>query len=266
MKTIRPPFKIHGGKRYLSKWIVEHFPKNYENLDYLEAFSGAASVFLNKKPSIGKEILNDLDPGVVSIQRTIRDECAAFVKKLKATKYSERVFLRELNKTEHSSDFDKAVNEFIIRRMSRGGMKKAFAWSDRERGGKPGDVNAWETIIDVLPLISSRLNNVFIFNKPAIQVINAFNYENMLLYADPPYDPDVRTSKEVYDIEMTVDQHEELFKALNNFKGKVIISGYYSPLYKRLYKGWNSAKKQVVNHSSQQKTKDKRLEMLWMNY
>lgn len=274
-KFLRPPFKIHGGKRYLASWILEQFPTDipngFEHFDYLEPFCGAASVFLNKEKSISpaKEVLNDIDPGVVAILRTLRDEPETFIKRLKNTTYSERVFLRELKKSEakeYENEYDHALNEFIVRRMSRGGMKKAFAWSDRERGGQPGDVNAWETIIDVLPEIATRIKDTFIFNKNAIKVIKAFNSENMICFCDPPYVPETRSAKEVYEYEMSTDDHIELATVLNDFKGKVILSGYPSTLYKRLYTGWKCIKKNIPNHASQAKTKSVKIECLWMNF
>jgi len=268
MSKLRPPFKIHGGKRYLSSWVLEQFPESLEESDYIEPFAGAASVLLNKPKTTGKEVLNDLDSGVISILRTLRDEMEFFVKKLKNTTYSERVFSRELKRSEGTFDneFDRAVNEFIIRRMSRGGLKKSFSWSERERGGQPGEVNAWETIIDQLPEISERIQNVFIFQKPAIQVIKAFNTENVIAYIDPPYAPETRISPDVYEFEMSTDEHIELAGVLNKFKGKAILSGYPSTLYKRLYKEWRCVKKKIANHSSQQKTKGIKMECLWMNY
>lgn len=266
MKKIRPPFKCHGGKFYLSQWIIENMPENYQKFDYLEPFCGAASVFINKEPSEDREIINDLDKKVIAIMKTLRDEPEAFIKKVRNTTYSERVFKRELNRTEFESEFDIAFNEFVLRRMSRGGLKKAFAWSNRERGGQPGDVNAWKTIVKELPKISERLKKVFILNKPATEVINAFNYENMLCYCDPPYVPDSRTSKNTYECELDTDGHIALANALLKFKGKVILSGYQSTLYKRLYADWRCIKKKVANHASQDKTKAIKVECLWVNF
>ena len=159
-----------------------------------------------------------------------------------------------------------AVNEFILRRMSRGGLKLAFAWSNRERGGKPGDQNAWDTIIKIIPAISKRLEKVYIFNQSALEIMDAFNNSDTLLYLDPPYLPSTRESTEVYDHEMSQDDHIELAECARNFKGKVLLSGYPSTLYNKLYKDWNMAKKHIANHASQQKKKEMKLEVLWKNY
>ncbi len=94
MTKLRPAFKIHGGKYYLASWVVRKFPEGYENLDYIEPFSGAASVLLNKNPTVKPvvEILNDLHGGVAAIHKTLRDESEAFIKKLRNITYSELVF------------------------------------------------------------------------------------------------------------------------------------------------------------------------------
>jgi DNA adenine methylase len=265
-EKIRPPFKIHGGKNYLHGWIIDNFPENYEQLNYLEPFCGAASVFLNKKPS-KTEILNDLDPGVVQILRALRDENNVFIKKLKKIEYCKESFEKSLyEKTSKNSDLDYAINEFVIRRMSRGGLKKAFSWSDRTRGGNPGEVNAWITILEELPIISKRLKETFLLNKNAFDAIKAFDEKETLCYVDPPYLPDTRVAKECYEFELDTDQHIKLAHVLNNFKGKVVLSGYQSALYKRLYKGWKCVKKTVPNHASQSKVKQQKVECLWINY
>lgn len=264
-KKIRPSFKCHGGKFYLCQWVLENFPLGYENLTYIEPFSGAASVMMNKLPS-QEECLNDLDSGIVAILRVLRDQCDEFIACLKKTKYTQKNFELAMSRKEFVNDLDYAVNEFVLRRMSRGGLKTAFAWSERTRGGRPGDENAWTTMHKILPVISERLQSVYILNRPASEVIKAFNISSTLLYVDPPYLPDTRQSKEAYQFEMDADDHVTLSDQLKNFRGKVMVSGYPSILYNRLYKGWRCEKKKIANHASQQKQKPVKTEMLWMNY
>jgi DNA adenine methylase len=263
---MRPPFKCHGGKSYLAKWIIEQFPEKYESMTYLEPFCGGASVLLNKNPS-EDEVINDLDENIVILFRVLRDQCTEFLRKIKKVPYKESTFKAALKASpEEASDLQKAVNEFIIRRMSRGGLKKNFAWSNRTRGGQPGEVNAWNTILDLIPEISERLHNVIILSKPAVELLKVFNEPNVLCYCDPPYLPETRESLDAYTHEMIVDDHIELGEILNNFKGKVIISGYPSRLYSKIYKGWNCEKKKIPNHASQQKVKPIKLELLWRNF
>ena len=264
---LRPPVKIHGGKYYLSEWIIQHFPENYTELDFLEAYTGGGSVLINKAKS-RMEVLNDIEEDLIQIYRALRDEPGMFIGRLKRVKYCESTFDRALKKQDGKwGDYmDQAVNEFILRRMSRGGMKKSFAWSDRTRGGQPGDVNAWNTIIKMLPLIAERLAHVHILNQPALETLKVFNNDDALVYVDPPYLPDARTANDIYAYEMSTEDHIKLSNILNSFNGKVVLSGYPSKLYRRLYEGWKCVKKKVANHSSQTKKKARRTEAIWMNY
>jgi DNA adenine methylase len=270
-KKLRPPTKIHGGKFYLSSWVISYFPKDYENMTYLEPFCGAASVFLNKERS-REEILNDVDEGMIKIFWALRDEPNEFIGRLKRIKYCESTFERAQKKLEKDATvdyLDGAVNEYIVRRMSRGGLKTAFAWSERKRGGKPGDVNAWETMVQQLPDLAERIKGTYVLNKNALEILKAFNDPDTLVYCDPPYLDITRTSPNAYEYEMTEDDHIELATILNSFKGKVLLSGYSSALYRRLFNpetGWKCRRKRIANHSSQTKSKAIKTECLWCNF
>lgn len=268
-KRIRPPVKTHGGKYFLAPFITEHFPENYEELIYCEPFCAGASVFFNKKRS-KEEVLSDVDEGMVMVLKALRDEPQEFISRLKRTKYTERTFKMALNRDKKGFDdyVDHAINEFILRRMSRGGLKKAFAWSDRERGGQPGDVNAWQTILDQLNALSERLQGVTILCASFAEVIPTWDEENTLMYLDPPYLHSTRAegATNLYEKELTVEEHIHMLNLAKNARGKVVISGYPSPLYNRTLKNWRCKKKNVANHSSQAKTKERRIECLWLNY
>ena len=269
-KKLRPPVKTHGGKFYLCNWIIENFPPNHEELTYCEPMCAGASVFLNKATS-KQEVINDIDKGLVCVFKSLRDEPKEFIDRIKRIKYTERAF--KMAQTKHDEGkfddyLDQGINEYMLRRMSRGGMKKAFAWSDRLRGGQPGDVNAWETMIEELPGIAERVKNTIILNKPVFDVIKIWDEEDTLLYLDPPYLHSTRTegSTNAYEHEMTVEDHMNLLHLAKTARGKVIISGYSSPLYNRTLKGWKTKKKNVANNSGQGKVKERRLEVIWMNY
>jgi len=269
MAKLRPIIKTHGGKFYLSTWIIDQFPENYEELDYCEPFCSGASVFLNKLPS-EEETISDVDRGVICIFKALRDEPKEFIGRIRRIKYTENTFKRALrvSQTEIKDYVDKAVNEYVLRRMSRGGMKKAFAWSDRMRGGQPGDVNAWQTMYKQLPLIANRVKNTTILCTSFKDVVKIWDDENMLIYLDPPYLPSTRSegSRSVYDHEMSVDDHIAMLNFAKSARAKILISGYASPLYNRHLSEWKCIRKDMPNHSSQSKKKDRRIEYLWRNY
>lgn len=265
VKKLRPLFKIHGGKYYLCDWVVNHFPANYEDLKYVETSGGAASVLLNKKMS-KIEIFNDLDPRIANIFHCMRYQSADFIQAIKDVSYSEKSF-KDAGKVDFIyEDYISGVAELVLRRMSRGGLRKHFSWSQRLRGGRPGDLNAWETFKNLLPHIANRLVNVEISNLDHVEVIKAHDSPSTLFYCDPPYIHSTRTAANAYTFEMSDEQHRNLGDALVACQGKVIISGYDCALYQEMFKGWRCESKSVKNNAGQNRVKSTRTECLWLNY
>ncbi len=82
----------------------------------------------------------------------------------------------------------------------------------------------------------------------------------VLIYADPPYLPETRTSRARYRHECTVDDHRRLIDVLRSVPANVMISGYPSALYDELLAGWRSIQFQVMTRGGP------RTEQLWMNF
>jgi len=217
-------------------------------------------VLLNKELSI-LEVYNDADPNIAAIvQELAAHDPSEFINEVKHTTYDEATF--KWSETAENN----ALAELVRRRFSRGGLKKAFAWSDRTRGGQPGDVNAWETFKLELIDIAERLSHVDVYCLPINELVERYDSDNVLWYIDPPYLPATRRAPKVYSVEMTEADHIDLASKLKDAKGKVILSGYQSPLYTKLYKNWNLSCRPIANHSGQGKSKQKRIECLWRNF
>lgn len=261
-KKLRPLTKIFGGKHYLHRWIISNFPQNYQELVYLEPFCGAASVFLNKLRS-KQEIINDLDPALIEIWRAVQDNWPEFQHFLSLLTYSEETFQRALD-----GHYQTCHNEYILRRMSRSGLKKDFSWSEGLRGGQPGEINGWESALAQLPDIGERLQGVSIENMDAVKLLlRHVDNPGIITYCDSPYLHETRVAKKAYgEFEMDENSHRQLAEVLNAMKGKVLVSGYKSELYDSLYRGWKVEQKLIVNHSSQEKVKKIKNEQLWINY
>lgn len=116
-------------------------------------------------------------------------------------------------------------------------------------------VNLSEKIMEA----AERLRGVQIENRPAVEVIRKFNFENVLIYCDPPYVLSTRCRKQ-YRYEMTDEDHEVLLEALLQHKGPAIISGYSSPLYEERLKDWYREERINYAQNAQQ-----RREVIWCN-
>lgn len=94
-----------------------------------------------------------------------------------------------------------------------------------------------------------------------MEVMLAHDREDALHYVDPPYVSSTRDKGSDYKYEMDDAQHEALADFLKSLKGMVIVSGYHSELYDRLYAGWRRAERTALADGAK-----KRTEVLWMNY
>src|SRR5262249_22553941 len=150
-----------------------------------------------------------------------------------------------------SDELDAAVRFLVRNRFSRGGLGRDFAWSVRLRGGRPGDLNAWETLKAELPRIARRLSRVDIRCEDAVEVIGEMDGPGMLFYLDPPYHHATRTVRGAYDHEMGDDGHRRLLEAALGCRGAVAISGYANPLYDRMLRGWGRVEFDMPNHAGQ---------------
>jgi DNA adenine methylase len=108
---------------------------------------------------------------------------------------------------EPADAMDGAVRFVVRRRMSRGGLESHFAWSERLRGGRPGDLNAWETIKVESPRVADRLRGVERCQAPAVEVIREHDSPGTFHYCDPPYLHETRTARGAYRYEMTTAKH-----------------------------------------------------------
>jgi DNA adenine methylase len=275
IKRQRPPIKTHGGKYYLSPWLIDLFPSGFEDMTYIEAFAGGASLLLNK-PRSKYELMNDLDSDLITLWTVLQCRHEEFISIISDWSYTEESFGKALGMvvprvftTDPQEQMNKAVKEYVLRRMSRGGMKKSFAWSKRLRGGKPGDVNAWETMLAQLPRIHDRIKDVEIWNGNAVDIIpGPSTAMNAFVYLDPPYVKGTRYKGaiHVYDHEMSDKDHEKLLERCLESGAKIMISGYQCPLYTSKLKGWKFKFRTIANHSSQSDRKSVKLECVWMNY
>lgn len=121
-------------------------------------------------------------------------------------------------------------------------------------------VSNWNCLPKDLIQAAERLKGVQIENRPAIDLIRKFNYDNVLIYADPPYLLNTRGGKQ-YRHEMTEQDHVEMLDALKQHKGTVILSGYPSELYGRELSTWRRITKKSYNQLAEQRT-----EVLWCNF
>ena len=248
--------KYPGAKWGVAPWVISHFP---EHRSYLEPFFGSGAVLFTKSRS-AIETVNDIDGDVVNLFDWIRKDPARLAHAIRFTPYA-RAWAAQYTETDN---FRRAVN-FYIRMMMGHGFRttgEKVGWKNDVQGREAAyAAKCWAKTPEVIIQAAERLRGVQIENRPAVELIRRFNYQNVLIYADPPYMLGTRQNRKQYRHEMTDDDHMELLEAIKAHRGPAIISGYDSDLYNRELKGWYKD-----GRTSFTQTASKRREILWMNF
>ncbi len=255
MKAI---MKYPGSKWSIARWIISYFPDHHS---YLEPFFGSGAVLFNKARS-NIETVNDLDGNVVNLFEWIRKDPERLAHEIYFIPYARQVYDDAFAGVTEGS-LGRAVNFYIRLNMGHGFRTNGekVGWKNdvqgRERSYASQD---WCNLPDKIMQAAERLRGVQIENRPAVELIKRFNYENVLVYCDPPYMLETRHGKQ-YRHEMDKEDHEELLEALLRHKGKVILSGYDTRLYDSRLKGWHREETECRSQVGSRKR-----EALWMNF
>ena len=157
--------------------------------------------------------------------------------------------------------------QFLVRCWQSYGARGSRA--DGYKGGWKYDASCresmynlwnWYRLPEWIVEVAERLRKVQIESRPALEVIERFNYQNVFMYLDPPYLLSTRSRKQ-YRHEMTEADHIALLEAVLQSQAKIMISGYESEMYNSHLQGWHKK-----YFKSQAEGAKPRQEVIWMNY
>jgi DNA adenine methylase len=240
----KTPLEWAGGKgRFLEK-IYKHFP---QHTTFVDVFGGSGSVILGKNPA-KVDVYNDLDRRLANFFQVLCDEkkTEELQRRLENTLYSRRVF-DEAKDLQYNnlSDIDRAYYFFITNRQSFAGIGETWGY---DRSGIKGNKYAMPVMnfhasIKRLKSVHNRLREIQIENLDFRDLIPRYDAPDTLFYLDPPYVQGERTSRIVYNHEMTKEDHVNLINLLLKIKGMAILSGYETEIYNPLLEsGWRQSK------------------------
>jgi len=250
-----PPFAYYGGKTRLAARIAATFPNHGH---YCEPFAGSLAVLL-AKPAARKETVNDLDQELVGFWRTLRDRPDKLIRACALTPHSRAEHARAYQPAD--DDIEAARRVWVRLTQARSGGLLPTGWKRfldpaGPRLSMPGYLAGY---LARMPAAAARLAAVSLECRPALEVIADYGaHPDTLLYVDPPY----LGVPGPYRHRMPgQDAHEELAEALRACAAKVVLSGYPSPLYERLYAGWHRTMLTGSTHRDPHRT-----EVLWANH
>lgn len=261
-------FPYFGGKNRWAQQIIALFP---EHGHYIEPFGGSAAILLNKAPS-QIETYNDLDSDVATFFKVLREQPEDLLRALQLTPWSREEF--NLSRSGELVDPLEQARRFYIRirqgfnalpRLHSNGWKHSILASARSQNCP----ETWLASLDSLELVAQRFLTIQIENRPALEIIHAYDHEDCFMYLDPPYVLSARSAKSshnqnlAYTHEMEDADHRALAAALQNIKSKCMVSGYRCELYDELFKDWLAIDFEAKRINS---SKAFRTETVWLNY
>lgn len=255
MVKIKRILNYPGSKWSAADKIIDLFPPHKS---YLEPFAGSLAVFFNKDKDV-LETINDLDGRLVNLFKEMRDNPIELACLVDTTLFSREEYDISCIKSENNLE---DARRMMVRLWFGIGGKTAGKTGFRRNISWNGPYNTyeWRKIPERILEAADRLRDAQIENKPAVQLINEMNDRDTLIYADPPYLHETRTSRH-YNHEMNKNDHIELLESLINFKGPVILSSYESEMYELYLKDWHKTTFKAQVLSGKEKT-----EVLWCNF
>lgn len=256
---MKPPLTYYGGKTQIAERIVTLLPAHRH---YVEPFAGSLAVLL-AKPTSAFETVNDLDGDLMAFWRVLRDRPADLERVCALTPHSRAE--HENAYTPADDDVEQARRVWVRLTQGRAGTLRTTGWRHYVHpAGSTGMTAYLSGYVARIAATAARLARVSLECRPALDVIARYGQSpQVLLYVDPPYLRQTRTSTN-YQYEMpTEQQHTELAETLRACRAGVVLSGYPSPLYDRLYQGWH--RHEIRTATGQAAQWQTRTEVLWSN-
>ncbi|WP_049980242.1 DNA adenine methylase [Halolamina rubra] len=211
-------FPFPGGKSRLASWILRWVP---EHTCFVEVFGGAAGILVNKDPDTSSvEVYNDRDGDLVHFFETLREQPGELTEWLADVPFSREVFdeWAELYYQGYRprGDVERAGRFFYLRYANWGATysgKGGFATATTS-----SKAATFSNKTDRLREFADRFDDVVIENLDWSAVVEKYDREYTVFYADPPY---VETSD--YYPHSEID-HDALLQELNDVEGYALLS------------------------------------------
>ena len=262
-------FSYLGGKKFQSKWISSHFPKNDV---YVEPFGGAFWVYFQSGINSQRNIYNDKNRYLANLFH-----CAVFYREKLITdlkKFKPQVkklfedFKNELVPLTYNvelGDTEMAAKYMYIELNTFSGLTIENAKFVDLKGKYK---SKYTQLIEKLenPKWQSKLDNITKVNSDSYEdVIKRYDSKYTLFYCDPPY----FEKENYYTKEFDQSEHLKLSNVLKSIRGKFILSYYNFPQLSKWYPknkyNW-SFKEFNRQNSSKEVGTDKGEEILITNF
>lgn len=230
----KTPITYYGGKQKMVPFII---PRIQPHNSYIEPFAGGAAVFFAKEPS-RIEVLNDTNKVLMNFYRVAHKNFAALEQEVKLTLHSRDLHRKAWVIYNNPDMFDEVKRAWALWVLS----SQSFSAKLNGAWGYDKDKNKCVIIVNgkkerFTDALVKRLQNVQIECTDALYIIESRDRKDAFFYIDPPY---IDTDCGHYD-GYSLQDYENLLKALTKVKGKFLLSSFPTPVlqeYAKRYK-WN---------------------------
>lgn len=243
-----------GGKKALRKKIVQEFPKSEMYSRYIEVFGGAGWVLFSVEKFAEMEVYNDVDGNLVNLFRCIKHHPDAVQEELRYILISREQFFDAKKQIDMRglTDIQRAARFFIVIKESFGADLHSFGIRSRDL----------EKAKEYLNEVSKRLNRVIIENQDFQRILKTYDRQDALFYLDPPY---YKTEK-YYTIKFLPEDHIRLKEALDDIKGRFLLSYNDCDFIRELYKDYKIIEVDRIHNLVKEKVKPRYKELIIKNY
>ena len=237
-------FKWLGSKVGLAAWYSQFIPAHTR---WVDVCCGSAAMTISKTPS-PVEILNDLDGHVVNFFQVLISEFGSRkllwrIQNSIAARCLHKEACDRLKDDGWEDDIDRA-HKFWLKQWAGAPMNTTTFMLPKAEARK----NPPSGLDKFLIPFRNRIQECYVENRGAIEMIGRVNEAGTCIFVDPPYE---NTNSNGYNQIGGGNLHQELVAALLEFKGTAMLCGYDNPRYAPLVEaGWDRHEKQVNAMSS----------------
>jgi DNA adenine methylase len=258
-------FNYFGGKYNFLEQLYNYFP---DHLHFVDVFCGSMSVTLNKLPS-KMDTANDISGDIINFFKVLREHPIELIYNLELTPTSRQEYKNcfPIN-CPGISDIERARRFFVRCRQSfqgsgivqSTGFNACISTSEKSLSK---NVSKFLSSVKRLPAVIEKLKTIQIESLDYTVLLEKYDRKETFFYVDPPYELRMRNYKKIYQYEFSDIDHIKMAEILKTLKGKIMVSGYDSPMYQNLFKDWNFINLKPLGHSMKINPQQ---ECIWMNY
>lgn len=244
LKKQLSPLRYPGGKSKVIDYLYTKLDLNKTSV-FVEVFAGGSSFGLSLLEAgvIDKLIINDLDFGIYSLFKVIKEDPSELIERIRTIEPTHFQYFRSqeivTNKYKGLSNLDAAWHLLLVNRLAFSGICKANPLGGRE-GSSESLLQRWNPteLINRIEKIHALKDDFEVLNLDAIELVENYYWDDRgTLFVDPPY---VVKGEDLYNHFYTIENHIALAEVIENLNfvakaADVLITYDKDELIERLY-------------------------------